>query len=304
MKKKKLMNLVIASLLSVSVLSGCSSSSSEKDKTIVVGPQNITEVITISYMIKDLIEQDTDLTVNVVEGMSNTAVVHEAMLKGDVDISPRYVGTDITGALDIQDVPRDRADAFKMVNEGFQQKFNMTWFPSYGFENTYAFTIRKDIADKLKLEKVSDLVPHAKDMKLGTDNGWLERPLDGYPAFKKVYGMEFAKAAPMDIGLVYKAVKEEEFDVVLAYSTDARLKEYNLKTLKDDQDFFPPYEVCSVVNNSTLEKHPEIKDSLNKLVGLIDAETMTDLNYQVDVKQVEPAEVAKAFLVEKGLLKQ
>lgn len=301
---KKAIRLFLISFLTLAVISGCSSSTSSEKETIVVGPQNITEIITLSYMIKHLIEQDTGMDVKVVEGLANTAVVHQAMLNDEVHISPRYVGTDITGALEIADVPRDRKKAFQMVYDGFQEKFHMTWFPTYGFENTYAFTVRKEIADKLKLEKVSDLKNHAKDMKLGTDNGWLERPLDGYPAFKKAYGFEFGSTSPMDIGLVYKAVKNEDVDVVLAYSTDARLKEYNLKTLVDDQNFFPPYEVCTVANNSILEKYPEVKVVLNKLVGLIDSETMTALNYQVDVKQMEPSEVAKAFLIEKGLLKQ
>ncbi|MFM1654300.1 glycine betaine ABC transporter substrate-binding protein [Brevibacillus sp. B_LB10_24] len=295
--------LFLISLLGAAMISGCSGAASSDQDTIVIGPQAITETYTLSYMIKHLIEQDTGLKAEVKEGLANTAIVHQAMQKNEVHISPRYVGTDITGVLETEDVPRDRKEAFKLVHDAFQEKYKMTWFPSYGFENTYAFTVRKDIADKLHLVKVSDLKPYSKDMKLGTDNGWLERPLDGYPAFKKVYGIEFGSTSPMDIGLVYKAVRNADVDVVLAYSTDARLKEYNLKTLEDDQNFFPPYEICTVANNSILEKHPELKDVLNKLVGLIDSETMTELNYQVDVKQMEPSEVAKNFLISKGLLK-
>jgi osmoprotectant transport system substrate-binding protein len=297
--KKKVGFLITLTLL-IGILSGCST----ETETIKIGAHTYTEPIILAYMIEHLINEDTDLEAEVVEGLGSTPVVQQAMVSNDIQISSRYVGTDLAGTLEIKDMPRDREKALKMVQEGFNEKFDQTWFPSYGLENTYAFTVRQEVADKLGLEKISDLAPHAKDMALGTDTGWLERPLDGYPAFIKTYGIEFGKKSPMEIGLVYKAVKNEDVDVVLAYSTDPRLKEYNLKTLKDDKSFFPPYDASPVVRNDLLEKHPQLKDIINKLVGLIDTETMTSLNYQVDVEKLSPDEVAKNFLVEKGLLKK
>jgi osmoprotectant transport system substrate-binding protein len=106
----------------------------------------------------------------------------------------------------------------------------------------------------------------------------------------------------MDIGLVYKAVANGEVDVVLAYSTDARLQEYDLVTLEDDKHFFPPYGASPVVRNDTLEQYPELADVINKLAGKIDTQTMTSLNYKGDVEQLDPAEIAREFLIEQGLV--
>ncbi|WP_047152987.1 osmoprotectant ABC transporter substrate-binding protein [Aneurinibacillus tyrosinisolvens] len=304
---KKIVGAVTTLLLVLSMLVGCSQSesTSASSTTIKIGSQSTSEQLIIANMLKLLIEENTKLKPEIVSGLSSTPVVFKAMNNNDIQISAvRYVGTDLTSSLQIKEPPKNPEEALKTVQKGMQEKYDQTWFPSYGFENTYVFTVRQDVADKLKLEKISDVKPYAKDMKLGTDNGWLERTLDGYPSFSKNYGIEFGQKSPMDIGLVYKAVSNKDVDIVLAYSTDARLKEYKLKTLEDEKHFFPPYQASPVVRNDMLKSHPELKDVINKVAGKIDTATMTALNYQADVEKKDPEEIAKSFLKEKGLLKK
>lgn len=106
----------------------------------------------------------------------------------------------------------------------------------------------------------------------------------------------------MEIGLVYEAVANDEVDIVLAYSTDARLKEFNLATLEDDKQFFPPYDTSAVAKKEMLEQFPGVEEAISQLIGKIDEETMTDLNHQVDIQRKSEADVARAFLQEIGLL--
>src|SRR4029077_14538191 len=113
----------------------------------------------------------------------------------------------------------------------------------------------------------SDVGPIAARMTLGVDTTWLERQSDGYPAYKQHYGITFGKTLPMEIALVYKAVASKDVDIVLAYSTDPRLKAYNLKTLKDDKQFFPPYDASPVIRNEVLAKHPELTSVISLLIG-------------------------------------
>jgi osmoprotectant transport system substrate-binding protein len=295
---RRIVGIMLSVILSIGILAGCTS----KD-TIKIGTQATSEQLIMANMIK-LLMKENKLDGQIVTGLGSTPVIVNAMKSNEIQISAvRYVGTDLSGTLGIKELPMDSAAALTMVQKGIQDKFDQTWYPSYGFENTYVFTVRQDLADKFNLNKVSDVVSHAKDMHLGTDNAWLERALDGYPAFKKAYGIEFGKTSPMEIGLVYKAVSNKDVDIVLAYSTDPRLKEYNLKTLEDDKKFFPPYQASPVVRNDTLKKHPELKNVMDKLVGLVDTKAMTELNYQADVKKIEPDVIAKDFLKGKGLLK-
>lgn len=119
---------------------------------------------------------------------------------------------------------------------------------------------------------------------------------NGYQDFTKTYGMTFGGTYPMQIGLVYDAVKNGKMDIVLAYSTDGRIKSYGLKMLKDDKQFFPPYDCSPVVPEKVLKEHPELEGIIKKMLGKIDTATMQELNYEVDGNLKEPSVVAKEYL--------
>lgn len=296
MKKSKWMMILV---LSFSLLiSGCSlpGLSASSNKTINIGSMVTTESQILGYMEKYMIEHYTNLKVDIVNNLGSSIVLHQAMENGDVDISSvRYTGTDLPGALGMEPV-KDPKEALKIVQKEFQKRFNQTWFDSYGFANSYAFTVSKDFAEKHHLQKVSDLKPLVNDLRLGVDNSWLKRKGDGYEGFVKEYGFEFGHTFPMQIGLVYKAVQSGKMDVVLAYTTDGRINAYNLKVLEDDKRFFPPYDASPVARNDVLKQHPELKKVLQKLVGKISTEKMQQLNYESDGKMKEPSTVAKEFL--------
>lgn len=295
MKKGLLGTMML--VLSLALLSACGSANK-----IVIGAQTYSEVKVIAEMYKALIEDRTDLKVQVKPDLSSSPVVINAMKSGEVDMATLYSGEIFNNHFELKTEPKTREEVVEAGREGFAG-LGITWFEPYGFENTYAFTVRKEVADQLGLKTISDLKEHAKNMKLGVDTTWLERPNDGYKAFSQHYGIEFGQTFPMEIGLVYEAVANKKVDIVLAYSTDSRLKQYNLQTLKDDKQFFPPYDASPVIRKDVLEKHPEVGDAIQQLVGKIDAQTMTDLNYQVDVEKKSEKEVAQGFLKKIGLLK-
>ncbi|MBM7644929.1 osmoprotectant transport system substrate-binding protein [Scopulibacillus daqui] len=293
-KWKLLFTLIIA----VALLSGCAlpGLSGPKEDTITIGAQNTTESMIVSSIVQQMIEHDTKLKTELINNLGSSTVSHNAMISGEVDITPtRYTGTDLTGALGMEPVKNPKK-ALKIVQQQFAKRFDQTWFPSYGFANSYAFTVRKDLADKNHLKTVSDLKNIAPQLKLGVDSSWLKRKGDGYDGFVKTYGFHFGHTYPMQIGLVYQALKNKKMDVVLAYTTDGRIKAFNLVTLKDNKRFFPPYDCSPVVRNDVLKKHPEIRTVLTKLAGKISTKQMLEMNYEADVKLKEPSVVAKEFL--------
>ncbi|CVK18256.1 osmoprotectant ABC transporter substrate-binding protein [Sporomusa sphaeroides] len=297
--------LTIGLLLVLAVVfTGCGGMTGTKDtKTIKIGSQTFSEPKILAEMMKLLIEKNLGYKVEHVTNLSASTIVHQAMLNKEVDISTRYTGTEMTGPLGLEQPIFDRKQAFDFVQAEFGKRFNQTVFAPYGFENTYALTVRGDVAQKYGLTKVSDLAPYAANMKLGTDTSFLDREADGYQALTKLYGFTFGKTYPMEIGLVYKAVKDEEVDTVIAYSTDARIRSFDLKVLADDKNFFPPYEAVIIARNDTLEQFAGVKEELAKLSGIIDTDTMTELNYLVDEKKMAPEKVALDFLTKKGLIK-
>ncbi|MGG3439092.1 osmoprotectant ABC transporter substrate-binding lipoprotein OpuCC [Bacillus subtilis] len=285
-------------LVFVMLLGGCSlpGLGGASDDTIKIGAQSMTESEIVANMIAQLIEHDTDLNTALVKNLGSNYVQHQAMLGGDIDISAtRYSGTDLTSTLG-KEAEKDPKKALNFVQNEFQKRFSYKWFDSYGFDNTYAFTVTKKFAEKEHINTVSDLKKNASQYKLGVDNAWLKRKGDGYKGFVSTYGFEFGTTYPMQIGLVYDAVKNGKMDAVLAYSTDGRIKAYDLKILKDDKRFFPPYDCSPVIPEKVLKEHPELEGVINKLIGQIDTETMQELNYEVDGKLKEPSVVAKEFL--------
>ncbi|MBS4224817.1 osmoprotectant ABC transporter substrate-binding protein [Lederbergia citrea] len=289
--------IILCSALSL-IISGCSlpGLGGPAKNTIAIGTLDTSESQIIGHIVKSLIEHYTDIPVSMVNNLGSSIVQHKAMVSGDVDITAtRYTGTDLAGALGMEPV-KDPKEALKIVQREFQERFDQTWFDSYGFANSYAFTVRKEVAEKENLLTVSDLERVAADLKFGVDNSWLKRKGDGYPGFIEEYGFQFGETFPMQIGLVYQAAANGKMDVVLAYTTDGRIKAFDLQVLEDDKHFFPPYDSSLVARNDVLEKYPKLQGILQKLSGKIDTDTMRAMNYEVDGKMKEPAIIAKEFL--------
>ncbi len=125
---------------------------------------------------------------------------------------------------------------------------------------------------------------------------------DGYLGLRSVYGLDMQTVVISD-AVMYKAAYEQRLDVISGYSTDGRLKAFDLVVLEDNKAIFPPYYAAPVVRTEVLEKYPELAPTLNKLAGLINDSVMTELNYRLDYLKQTPEEVAKNFLEEKELFK-
>lgn len=298
MKLKKtfiMMCLSIALIFSSCTLPGIGA---DADEDVVIASGSNTEKLILGEIVNQMIEHDTDLDVSMIPNLSSSILNHIAMLKGDVNITAgMYTGTSLTGELGMDPI-KDPDETLRVVQDEYYKRWNRIWYPSYGFENTYAFMVTKEFAKKHDLKKVSDLEKVKDEIKVGVDTSWIKRKGDGYEAFKDIYGYSFNKIYPMQIGLVYTALASNEMDVVLGYSTDGKIASYDLVLLEDDKKLFPPYDCSLVATEDILEKHPELGDVLLKLSGKISTKTMQELNRKGDEDFVEPSVVAKEFLEE------
>ncbi|QJF26376.1 osmoprotectant ABC transporter substrate-binding protein [Mammaliicoccus vitulinus] len=289
--------MICTLLLSGCSLPGLGGASSE---TVKITALATSESQIMAHMIRLQIEHDTNEEVKpvIVNNLGSAAIEHNAILNDDAQISAtRYTGTDLVGALDLEPITNTKK-AEKAVKTGFENKFNQTFFDSYGFENTFAFTVTKETAEKYNLKKVSDLKKHRDKLRVASDATWIKRKGDGYPAFAKAYGFEFENIRTMQIGLVYDALKNKSIDVALGYTTDGRISAYDLVTLEDDRHFFPPYDASPLATNEYLKDNPKAKKSIEKLIGKVSTKKMQELNFKADGKKEEPAIIAEKFLKE------
>jgi osmoprotectant transport system permease protein len=126
---------------------------------------------------------------------------------------------------------------------------------------------------------------------------------DGYLGLKEKYGLNIRTVVISD-AVMYKAAYEQQLDVISGYSTDGRLKAFDLVTLTDDKTIFPPYYAAPIVRQQVLQEYPELESALNMLSGRINDSIMTDLNYRVDYLKQSPEQVAKEFMTRENLYKK
>ncbi|OQP40744.1 ABC transporter permease [Niastella yeongjuensis] len=125
---------------------------------------------------------------------------------------------------------------------------------------------------------------------------------DGYLDLRSVYDLQMRHVVISD-AVMYKAAYDKELDVISGYSTDGRIKAFNLGTLRDDKHIFPPYYAAPIVRTAALQQFPELEVVLNMLTGRINDSIMTDLNYRADYLHQEPEKIAADFLKTQGIWK-
>ena len=106
----------------------------------------------------------------------------------------------------------------------------------------------------------------------------------------------------MDNGLKYQALYDKKIDVMTVFTTDGQISDPRIIVLEDDLGFYPKYMAGMVVREDILNRHPELNLVLDKLNNLMDEKTMSFLNNKVEINKENPRDVAKKFLMEKGLL--
>ncbi len=227
-------------------------------------------------------------------------ICHGALAANEIDLYAEYTGTALTAILK-QDVIRDPDDALAAVRQAYRSRYDAEWLEPFGFNNTYAITVRKGDATRQRWVNISDLKQQAPELRAGFTAEFAERP-DGYPGLCETYGFRFGQQHDLDAAIMYSAVAKDQVDVICAFVTDGRIAAYDLQPLLDDQQFFPPYYAAPVIRGEFLRLHPEIQMALAPLAGLLDDATMQRLNYEVDEKKRSPADVAREFLRSYNLL--
>jgi glycine betaine/choline ABC-type transport system substrate-binding protein/ABC-type proline/glycine betaine transport system permease subunit len=300
LKLKPVQKLAAAGLTLIIIVSSAFAYGDKSD-TIVIGSKNFNEQLIVGNMMAILIEENTNLKVEKKLNLGGTSIAFNALKAGELDMYVEYTGTGLVNIMNQQSVS-DPDEAYNIVSDYFNKNYGITWLKPLGFNNTYTLAIRQDTAEKYNLETFSDLAKIGDQLILGCTIEFANRE-DGYVGLKKNYNMNYKDVSAVDGGLRYTSLNNNKTDVIDAFATDGLLKAFNLKVLKDDKNFFPPYYAAPIISSETLKKHPELEALLNKLEGKIDDEKMRELNYKVDKLDIPPEKVAEDYLRENGLIK-
>ncbi|ARF14149.1 ABC transporter permease/substrate-binding protein [Sporosarcina ureae] len=268
---------------------------------IVIGAKLGAEPEILINMYKLLIEDQTDLSVELKPGLGKTSFVFNALRSGSIDLYPEFTGTAIAEFLKDEAVSNDRDEVYEQARKGLDEQFDMTFLTPMSFNNTYTLAVSKAFQKEYGLKTISDLAAVEKAVKAGFTLEFNDRE-DGYLGIQNLYGITFPSIQTMEPKLRYQAIEAGEINLMDAYSTDSELREYELTVLEDDKELFPPYQGAPLLRKETLAKYPELEDALNSLAGIVTDDEMREMNYQVNAEGAKAKEVAKAFLKEQGLL--
>ena len=262
----------------------------------------MTEQFILGEMIKLLIEDNTDLNVEITKGIGGgTSNIHPAIVKGDFDLYPEYTGTGWSFVLKEDGIP-DNETLYKELQEKYKNNYDLSWIGLYGFNNTYGLVIRKDLSEKYNIKTYSDLAKYSENLTFGAEYDFYERE-DGFDALCEEYGMSFKKSVDLDIGLKYNSINSKEIDLMNVFTTDGQLADSDVVLLEDNKNFYQTYYCGTVIRNDILKKYPELEEVLMKMNNILTESEMAELNYKVESKKEDEKKVAEDFLRDKGLLK-
>lgn len=301
------MKKVLAVLLAVVMLLPLSACGQKEETVLRMYDGTFAEMKLMHRMVKFLVEDHTDLKVELGESMSGPNMFKE-MQNDKCDIFNSYDGTLLTTYLhlDVTDVPEGET-MYDFVNRMALEGESMYLLDKIGTNNTYALAMPQELADQYNISTISDLVPLADQFVFGAEHEFFsEEGMAKFNPFSAFYGLQFKDVKQVDINLKYAAVENGNIEVVVVYTTDGLNKKAQLKVLEDDRNYFPEYNGALLVRADLFDRvkdvAPDLKEVLNKLAGFCTNEEMTDMSYAVDVDERSPDDVAREFLQSKGLI--
>ncbi|HEM4322541.1 TPA: ABC transporter permease/substrate-binding protein [Streptococcus suis] len=272
-------------------------------KQLVIAGKLGAEPEILINMYKLLIEDQTDIKVEIKPNFGKTSFLYEALKSGSIDIYPEYTGT-ITSTLlknSSMDLSTNSDEVYTYAKEAILEQDGLMYLAPMAFQNTFALAVTEDYAQKNGIEKISDLAKVQQTAVAGFSLEFNDRE-DGNIGLKNLYNLQL-NVKTMEPALRYEAIKSGNVQIIEAYSTDSKVVTYKLKILEDDKQLFPPYQAAPLLSKETLEKYPELEQVLGVLAGKISTEEMTQMNYAVDVEGKSAEQVAREYLEQEGLLK-
>ncbi|PSL42931.1 osmoprotectant transport system permease protein [Salsuginibacillus halophilus] len=270
---------------------------------LVIGGKHEAEPEILANMYAALIEEETDLSVDVEADLGGTDFVFNALRQGDIDVYPEFTGTALTELLDQSFEGLADREAYEQARDLMEEEHGKAFLEPMAFHNTYAVAVREDIDETYDIETISDLTAYDQELTAGFSHEFIDRE-DGYAGLQETHGLDFDDLNTLDASLRSNALVSEDVDVIDIYSTQAEIEEFNLTLLEDAESFFPPYQGAPLMRGETLERYPELEPVLNTLGGEITEDEMREMNYAVDFEDEDPEDVARTYLHEQGWIEE
>ena len=286
--------------------SGGGTQASGSGPTITVGSKNFTEEYILGNMYADALQANGFRVVRKLN-LGSVQINDQALQKGQIDIYPEYTGTSLETVLSYKGKAPDTPEkTYQTAKKLYAQRSpSDTMLQPAPYNNTYGIFVTKKVAKQYNLKTLADLAKASPKLTFVSFSEFQNRS-DGYPNMKDNYPFNFKNIKKVNSigGPIYQGVQRGDGDVGVGFTTDGQLSSSDLVVMKDPKNIWPYYYPAPVVRTDVLKKNPKIRDVLNKVSASLSVETMRKLNAKVDIDHKDPAEVAKQYLQDEGILKK
>ena len=248
----------------------------QDDDAVVIGAKSFSEQYILARLVGQRLE-DAGYAVEYRDGLGS-AVVHNALTTGAIDIAFDYTGTLWTNELKRSDNP-GREEIYRTIVQWERDTTGTLVLGKLGFENAYALAMEEDRAQALGIETIDDLAREAPRLTVGGDPEFFERP--EWTAVRDAYGLNFARQRNFTATFMYDALTGDEADVISAYTSDGRIAADRLVILEDTRNTFPSYDALLMIAPEA-SRDERLLETLHPLVGAIDVAAMREANFAVD----------------------
>lgn len=274
---------------------------------LTVGSAGFTESDLLAQMYAQLLDRAGYRTS--VLTVANRELYEPALESGQIDLVPEYAATFADwlnakehGAHAPPAGSPDLATTMKALRALATPRGLTVLSPGRAVDQN-AFAVSADYARAHRLRTLSDLGASGLKVRLAAGDECVQRPYCA-PGLKKVYGIDVTGVDPKGVGTTQakRAVQDGRDQMVLTTTTDATLGQFGLVLLADDKHLQNADYVVPVVNRSRAGG-PGVAKALGRLDDVLTTADLARLNEQVDSWRRLPADVARAYLTDKGLLK-
>lgn len=265
------------------------STTSSPAADLVVGSKNFTEGVVLGELIRGMAES-AGATADHRRALGGTRLVFNALAAGEIDVYAEYTGT-LTHEIFAARKPASLEELRVLLAES-----GLLMSQTLGFRDNFALGMRKDLATRLNIRRISDLRDHPKlVLRFGTE--FVERG-DGWPGLQAHYGLPQQDVLGIEHDLAYRGLAAGDADLTDLYTTDAEIAYYDLQVLEDDRGYFPPYDAVLLYRATLADSQPDVVAALLRLQGAISEDQMIALNARVKLDGNQEQIVAADFLRE------
>jgi len=297
--------LIVTSVLAllVSACGGAGGPGGGTRPEVIVGSTNFYEQVTLGEIYAQVLEAN-GYKVTRKFNLGNREIVQPALQSGQIDLLAEYLATLVRFLDKNADPTTDKAQAAKVLQGLLEPKGLVVLAPADATDQN-GIVVTKETADRLKLKKISDLAPVAKDLVFGGPPECPQRPFCAL-GLKDKYGIQFKEFKPLDAGgpLTVAALEGKQIDVALLFTSDPTITAKGFVLLEDDKRLQLADNIAPVVRKALLDKdNGDIKKLLDQVSAKLSQAELGALNKEVAIDKKDSKDVAAAWLKKQGLIK-